>query len=62
MSYLSLSHPDFLFLNVRDSLPRKVERVFKSCVDVTLRDLVSGHGGCGLMVRLYDLSGLFQPY
>ena len=50
MSYLSLSHPDFLFLNVRNSLPRKVERVFKSCVDVALRDLVSGHGGRGLMV------------
>ena len=44
MSYLSLSNPDFLFLNVRNSLPRKVEEVFKSCVDVTLRDLVSGHG------------------
>jgi len=30
-------------------------------VGVALRDLVSGHGGDGLMVELDDLSGLFQP-
>ena len=35
--------------------------VFKSCVDVALRDMVSGHGGDGLMVGLDDLRGLFQP-
>ena len=35
--------------------------VFKKCVDGALRDMVSGHGGAGLMVGLSDLSGLFQP-
>jgi len=34
--------------------------VFKSRVDVALRDMVSGHGGGGLTVGLDDLSGLFQ--
>ena len=29
-------------------------------VDVALRDMVSGHGGDGLMVGLDDLQGLFQ--
>ena len=29
--------------------------------NVALRDVVSGHGGGGLMVGLGDLSGLFQP-
>ena len=28
---------------------------------MALRDMVSGHGGDGLMVGLGDLSGLFQP-
>jgi len=31
------------------------------CGDVALRDMVSGHGGDGLMAGLDDLSGLFQP-
>ena len=35
--------------------------VFKSCGDVALKDLVSGHGGNGLVVGLDDLRGLFQP-
>lgn len=35
--------------------------VFKDCVDVTLRDVLSGRGGGGLMVGLEDLRGLFQP-
>ena len=35
--------------------------VFRNRVDVALRDVVSGHGGGGLMVGLGDLSGLFQP-
>ena len=26
--------------------------VFKSCVDVALRDIISGHGGDGLLVGL----------
>ena len=34
--------------------------VFKIRVDVVLRDMVSGHGGDGLMVALDDLGGLFQ--
>jgi len=35
--------------------------VFMKRADVALRDVVSGHGGDGLMVGLDDLSGLFQP-
>ena len=35
--------------------------VFNNCVDMALRDMVVGHGGGGLMVRLDDFSGLFQP-
>ena len=35
--------------------------VFRNCGDVALRDVVSGHGGGGLMVGHGDLSGLFQP-
>ena len=35
--------------------------VFRNRVDVALRDVVSGHGGGGLMVGLGDLRGLFQP-
>lgn len=34
--------------------------MFKRCVDVALRDMVSGHGDDGLMVGLADLSGFFQ--
>ena len=46
-------------------LPREVVGppylgVFMNCVDVALRDLVSGHGGGGLVVRLDNLSGSFQ--
>jgi len=35
--------------------------VFKNCGDVALKDLISGHGGNGLVVGLDDLRGLFQP-
>ena len=35
--------------------------VFKNRVDVALRDVVSGHGGGGMMIGLHDLSGLLQP-
>jgi len=35
--------------------------VFKNCVDVALRGMVSGRGGDGLMIELDDLRGLFQP-
>jgi len=35
--------------------------MFKNRVDVALRDVVSGHGGDGLVVGQGDLRGLFQP-
>jgi len=35
--------------------------VFRNRVDVALRDVVSGHGGGGLMIGLDDLRGPFQP-
>jgi len=34
--------------------------VFKNCVDVALRDVVSGHGGDGLLVGLGDPRSVFQ--
>jgi len=34
--------------------------VLKHCGDVALRDVVSGHGGGGLMAGLGVLSALFQ--
>ena len=47
-------------------LPREVVvssylEVLKRRIDVTTKDLVSGHGGDGLTVGLGDFSGLFQP-
>jgi len=33
---------------------------YSQCGDVTLRDVVSGRGGGGLMVGVDGLSGLFQ--
>lgn len=35
--------------------------MFKEWGDVVLKDMVSGHGGDGLIVELDDLSVLFQP-
>lgn len=35
-------------------------RVFQNRVAVALRDMVSGHGGDGLMITLGDLRGLFK--
>jgi len=35
--------------------------VFKKCIDVALRDAVSGHGGDALVVGPDHLRGLFQP-
>ena len=47
-------------------MPREVVElpfleVFMKCGDVTQRDVVSGHGGDGLVIALGDLRGLFQP-
>jgi len=35
--------------------------VFQNRVNVAPRDMVSGHGGNGLVVGLDDLRGLLQP-
>ena len=35
--------------------------MFKNHGDVTVWDMISGHGGDGLMAGLNDVSGLFQP-
>ena len=35
--------------------------MFKKCVDVALRNMVSGHGGDGLIVGVDNISGLFLP-
>ena len=43
----------------RDVMESSSLEVFKSHVDVALRDVVSGHDGDGLMVRLDEL--FFQP-
>jgi len=47
-------------------LPREVVEslsleVLEECVDGALRNMVSWHGGDGLMVGLDDLRGLSQP-
>ena len=52
--------------NALAQLPRKRVQllsleVFRSCGDVALRDVVSGHGGGGLVVGPDDRGGFFQP-
>ena len=46
-------------MRYRNRLPRESPALKR--VDVALRDMVSGHGGDGLMVGLGDINGLFQP-
>lgn len=48
------TQPSGLLREVVESL-----EVFKKSLDVALRDMISGHGGDGLMMELRDLSGLF---
>ena len=54
-------------MRYKNRLPKEVVvespslEVFKKRVDVALRDMVSRHGGAGLMIGLDDLSGFFQP-
>ena len=47
-------------------LPREVVQspsleAFQSRVAVALKDIISGHGGDGLVIGLDDLNCLFQP-
>jgi len=35
-------------------------KVSEKCVDVALRDMVSGHGGDGSIIGLGELGDLFQ--
>ena len=45
----------------RDMVESPSLEVFKSRVDVALKDMGSGHGGDRLVVGLDGLRGLFQP-
>jgi len=47
-----------LYREVEESLSLEV---FKNHVHLALRDVVSGHGGDGLVIVFGDLRGLFQP-
>ena len=43
---------------LREAVESPSLEVLKNCGDVALRDVVSGHGGDGLVVGLGDLKGL----
>jgi len=45
----------------REAVQSPSLEVFQNRVDMALRDVVSGHGGDGLVVGFGDLRGLFQP-
>ena len=53
-----LSHWHRLLRKVVESLSLET---FKNCMDVAMRDVVSGRGGGGSAVGLHILNGLFQP-
>lgn len=44
----------------REAVQSPSLEAFKNCVDVALRDVVSGHGGVGSIVRPGDPCDLFQ--
>jgi len=46
---------------LREAVQSLPLEVLKRRVGVALRDVVSGHGGDGLMAGLGDLSAPFQP-
>jgi len=45
----------------RETVESPSLELFVKCGDVTLRDMVSNHGGYGLTVGLDSRRGLFQP-
>ncbi len=53
----------FTFNNIFDPLSplKRKETMIRNCVDVALRNTVSGHVGGGLIVALGGLRGLLQP-
>ena len=64
--FFRITYPSKHWVTCWHRLPREVVEsltmeVFKKHEDVALRDMVSGHGGGGLVVGLDDLRGLFQP-
>ena len=58
---IQLTEAVVLLQSVREVMESPLLKVFMKKVDVTLKDMISGHGSDGLTVGLDDLSGLFQP-